>query len=165
MRRSVKAAIGAIAAALITAICTAPAPAATHAPGITGVTRASSVTRSNANKILPAYFKMTDVTGKLFTVEMTNPKDIEHARALIKGKTREMQHVMGKIVKSKAWYNKQWSYHIDTRTVSYFDFAVEVCDATIPYVQKHLAEAGGAFLPGLTWCDWSSRLVREVPAP
>jgi hypothetical protein len=156
MRRSVKATTGAIAAALITAICTTPAPAATHAAGDT---------RTSATKILPAYFKMTDVTGRLFTVEMTNPKDIEHARALLSGKTREMSHVMGRIVKSKAWFNTQWGYHIDSRTVSYFDFATEVCDATIPYVQEHLAEAGGAFLPGLTWCDWSSRLVREVPAP
>ncbi|WP_433227073.1 hypothetical protein [Microtetraspora malaysiensis] len=42
---------------------------------------------------------------------------------------------------------------------------LRVCDATIPYVEDHLDEAGGAFLPGLVWCPWSSRLVREVPTP
>ncbi|MEH2433373.1 MAG: hypothetical protein V7K25_03825 [Nostoc sp.] len=40
--------------------------------------------------------------------------------------------------------------------------AIEVCDATTNYVNDHLDEVGGAFLPGLFWCPWSSQLVKEI---
>jgi hypothetical protein len=49
--------------------------------------------------------------------------------------------------------------------VRFFEVAIEVCDATMPYVEDHLDEVGGAFLPGGYWCPWTSRLTREVPAP
>lgn len=32
------------------------------------------------------------------------------------------------------------------------------------YVEKHLSDVGGAFLPGNAWCPWSSRLIAEVSA-
>jgi hypothetical protein len=113
----------------------------------------------------PAYFEMTDVTHHVFVIEMTKPGDIEHARELLRGETTDRPHVIGRIVKRPAGYNRRWSYHVAPESAGFFDFAIEVCDATIPYVQEHLDEAGGAFLPGLVWCDWSSRLVREIPAP
>ena len=72
---------------------------------------------------------------------------------------------MGRIVKRTAPYNPAWSYHLEPASITFFDFSIEVCDATIPYVEEHLDEAGGAFLPGLWWCDGSSRLVREIPGP
>jgi hypothetical protein len=40
--------------------------------------------------------------------------------------------------------------------------AIEVCDANMMYVEDHLDEAGGAFLPGNHWCPWDSRVTREV---
>ncbi|MEU0432031.1 hypothetical protein ABZ153_10400 [Streptomyces sp. NPDC006290] len=42
------------------------------------------------------------------------------------------------------------------------DAAIEVCDATIPYVEDHLDEAGGPFFPGLYWCPRTGRLTEEV---
>jgi hypothetical protein len=30
------------------------------------------------------------------------------------------------------------------------------------YVEDHLSEAGGSFLPGNRWCPWSSVLTKEV---
>lgn len=112
----------------------------------------------------PAYFQMTDVTGELFTVKMTDPEDIRHARELLDGTTDQMPHIFGRIVKRPAPFNPRWSYYIEPQSVQFFDVSIEVCDATIPYVEEHLDEVGGAFLPGAYWCDWSSRLVREVPA-
>jgi len=47
----------------------------------------------------------------------------------------------------------------------FFDFAVEVCDASMAYTQEHLEEVGGSFLPGNTWCPWGSQLEAEIPAP
>jgi hypothetical protein len=40
--------------------------------------------------------------------------------------------------------------------------SIEVCDAATSYVEEHLAEVGGAFLPGRRWCPWSSRVIAEV---
>lgn len=157
MRRSFKISIGVFAAALAAALCTvAPAPAAT---------RSAAVTSTAAQFGEPAYFEMTDITRHRFVVKIDDPEEIAHARALVRGETDQLPHVFGRIVKDRAPYNPRWSYHIDPRTVQFFDFSIEVCDATIPYVEEHLAEAGGAFLPGLYWCDWSSRLIREIPPP
>ena len=72
---------------------------------------------------------------------------------------------MGKIVKAPAFYNTPWSFHLDPHSIQFFDFAIEVCDASIDYTQEHLEEVGGCFLPGNTWCPWGSQLKAEIPAP
>jgi hypothetical protein len=56
----------------------------------------------------------------------------------------------------------QWDFHYNPDTISFADAAIEVCDATIPYVEDHLDEAGGPFLPGLYWCPWTGRLTEEL---
>lgn len=73
-------------------------------------------------------------------------------------------HVTGIIVKESACWNPNYSYHYDPATVDFFEFSMEVCDATFRYVEEHLADAGGAFLPGLRLCPWSSYLIEEVTA-
>ncbi|MET8005678.1 BP74-related protein [Nonomuraea glycinis] len=110
-----------------------------------------------------AYFEFTDITRERAVLKLTDPAKIQHARELVTGITNDRPHVLGRIVKRPAPYNPRWSYHYNPETVDFFDFAIEVCDASIPYVEDHLDEAGGAFLPGLVWCPWSSRLVREIP--
>lgn len=158
MRRFAKTTIGVFATALAAALCAAaPAPAAT--------THSAKITRTAADAPSPAYFEMTDYSGKPFIVKMTDAEDIDHARALLDGSTDQMPHILGRIVKRSAPYNPRWSFHLDPRSVTFFDVAIEVCDSSIPYLEDHLDEAGGPFLPGSYWCDWSSRLVREVPAP
>lgn len=108
---------------------------------------------------------MKDITGSRFIIKLVNPEQIDHARELASGGTADMPHVVGRIVKRPAPYNPEWNFHLQPESIRFFDVAIEVCDATIPYVEDHLDEAGGAFLPGYIWCPWSSRLVREVPAP
>jgi hypothetical protein len=151
---------GLMAAALALSIAPATAGAATS--GHAGPARAA---RDAPAQDEAAYFEMTDVTGSKFVVKMTDREDIEHARQLLSGETNQLPHVFGRIVKRTASYNPGWSFYIEPASVTFFDFSIEVCDATIPYVEDHLDEAGGAFLPGLYWCPWSSRLVREIPAP
>ncbi|MEZ7127690.1 calmodulin-binding protein [Nonomuraea sp. AD125B] len=124
----------------------------------------SVATPAPAQAAVPAYFVMTDITRENFVVQLTDPAKIQHARDLISGTTTDKPHVLGHIVKRPAPYNPRWSYQLNPDTISFFDFGIEVCDATIPYVEDHLDEAGGAFLPGLVWCPWTSRLVREIPA-
>lgn len=113
----------------------------------------------------PAYFEMTDYSRQIFVVKLTKDEDIQHARDLLSGATDERPHLIGRIDKRTASYNPSYDFHVDPATVGFFDYAIEVCDATIPYVNDHLDEVGGPFLPGRVWCDWSSRLVREIPAP
>jgi hypothetical protein len=151
MRRTVKTTLGILAA--------------TAALGLGAAAPASAATLHAGRAAGPAYFEMTDVTGERFVVEMTDPEDIDHARALLSGETRQLPHIMGRIKARPAEYNPMWSYHVEPRSVTFFDFSIEVCDATIPYVEEHLDEVGGAFLPGGYWCDWSSRLVRELRRP
>ena len=56
--------------------------------------------------------------------------------------------------------------HLDPATVAFAENAIEVCDATIRYVEEHLDEVGDALLPGGVWCPWGSRLLEEVsPSP
>ncbi|MCM3265940.1 calmodulin-binding protein [Streptomyces thermoviolaceus] len=113
----------------------------------------------------PAYFEFTDAGRRTAVVRIDDPGTIQHARDLLSGATDQQPHILGRIVKSPAAYNPKWSFHYDPGTVHFFDVMVEVCDATTPFVEDHLDEAGGSFLPGLFWCPWTSRLTREVPAP
>ncbi|MFI2259896.1 calmodulin-binding protein [Streptomyces tubercidicus] len=146
--------VGILAAAALLAV-TAAGPAQGKQPGDAQHTRSEAA----------AYFVMTDVTRAEFVIKLTDPRKIQHARDLLSGATSSEPHVIGRIDKRPAPYNWRWSFHLRPETIDFFDFAVEVCDATTPYVEDHLDEAGGPFLPGLIWCPWSSKLVREVPQP
>lgn len=100
-----------------------------------------------------------------FVFKLTDEKKIQQARDILSGKLTDEIHVMGRIRKSPAPYNPPWSFHLDPATISFFAFAIEVCDADIRYVEDHLDEACGAFLPGCHWCPWASRLTREISWP
>ncbi|WSQ59681.1 calmodulin-binding protein [Streptomyces sp. NBC_01217] len=147
--------LGSLAAVAMLAFTVAqPAQATQHSEGA-----------QRAAAVEPAYFEMTDITRSTFVVKLVEEREIQHARDLVSGATDDEPHVVGRIKKYPAPYNTGWSYHFDPTSVHFFNYAIEVCDATVPYVEDHLDEAGGAFLPGLYFCPWTSKLVREVPAP
>lgn len=123
------------------------------------------ITPAQAQDQEAAYFEFTDITHDKAVLKLTDPAKIQHARDLLSGATTDRPHVVGRIVPRAVPYNPRWSYHYNPDTVDFFDIAIEVCDATIPYVEEHLDEAGGAFLPGYIWCPWTSRLTREIPTP
>jgi hypothetical protein len=91
-----------------------------------------------------------------------NEAKIKQARAIIADPNSRQRHVEGTIVVGRVPYNPDWSFHLDPTTVSFFELAVEVCDANATYVEAHLSEIGGATLPNKFWCPWSSKLSREV---
>jgi hypothetical protein len=111
---------------------------------------------------MAAYFAFQDYSNTEFIFELTDEKKIDHARRIISGEESEEVHVMGRVIKRPKPYNPGWSYHLDPPSISFFAMAIEVCDANISYVEDHLDEACGAFLPGCFWCPWSSRVVREI---
>jgi len=97
-----------------------------------------------------------------FVIELTDESKIQQARNILNGTEKDDTHVLGRIVKRPAPYNPKWSYQLDPASISFFGYAIEVCDARIGYVEDHLDEVGGAFLPGGFWCPWNSRLVKEI---
>ena len=111
----------------------------------------------------PARFVLeTPPAADQFVIELTDESKIQQARNILNGTQKDETHVVGRIIKRPAPYNPKWSYQLDPASISFFSFAIEVCDASISYVEDHLDEAGGAFLPGAYWCPWSSRLVKEI---
>ena len=111
----------------------------------------------------PAYFRFTDTDGQpRFVIQLCDPDKITHARRILCREERSRIHVRGTVVKQPADYNPGWSYHLDPESIDFFEFAAEVCDASIHYVEEHLDKVGGATLPGSRWCPWSSRLLDEV---
>jgi hypothetical protein len=114
------------------------------------------------------YFKVTDGVGRNdFVIKLTDPVKIQNARDQLNGVVPKL-HITGLIIKSTVDYNPNYSYHYDPDTIDFFELAMEVCDATFDYTEEYLDEAGGAFLPGLRLCPWSSELLEEVsltPAP
>ncbi|KAM9983384.1 hypothetical protein ACTFIY_000114 [Dictyostelium cf. discoideum] len=97
-----------------------------------------------------------------FIFKLTDSEKIKKAREILSGKEEDKTHVIGRIKKSNQKYNPMYSFYLDPNTITFFDMAIEVCDATTNYVEDHLDEACGAFLPGCFWCPWSSKLTREV---
>jgi hypothetical protein len=110
----------------------------------------------------PAYFAFTDYSGKDFIFKLTNDQRIEEARRILSGEETMSTHVMGRIRKRPELYNPGWDFSLDPDTISFFTIAIEVCDSSIEYLNDHLDEACGAFLPGCIWCPWSSKLTREI---
>jgi hypothetical protein len=111
----------------------------------------------------PVYFKFDcPPNPQTFIIQLSNPVMIDEARAMLAGQ-QPAKHLIGQIVKQPAAYNPPWSYHLEPASIQFFNVTIEVCDATILAVEEHLDEACGSFLPGCTWCPWSSRLIEEVP--
>ena len=110
----------------------------------------------------PRYFAFQQQPGQEFIFELTAPTLIDKALKILSGEEKNEVHVMGKIIKSSKPYNPEWDYHLDPNSISFFQMAIEVCDANMRYVNDHLDEVCGAFLPGCHWCPWDSRLTREV---
>ena len=109
-----------------------------------------------------AYFKFDyPPRPETFIFKLTDPVKIQQARDMLSSKTKMLQ-VMGKIIKEPAGYNPPWWFNLDPATINFFELAPEVCDAGIQYIQDHLQEACGSFLPDCLWCPWGSRLINEV---
>lgn len=130
---------------------------------VTGLLALTMSQSSQAGAAGAAYFTMQDITRSTFVIEITRPALIEEAREIVASGSHKI--VIGRIIKRQASYNPQWDFHYNPDTISFADAAIEVCDATIPYVEDHLDEVGGPFLPGNYWCPWTGRLIGEVPAP
>ena len=110
-------------------------------------------------------FAQTDPKGveRFFVFRLEDSARIQEARAILARPSVLKRPVQGTVIQKPAPYNPQWSFHLMPSSIGFFEMQVEVCDANVTYVQDHLAEVGGSFLPKSFWCPWSSRLIREIP--
>lgn len=97
-----------------------------------------------------------------FVFKLLDQDRIGEARSILAGRNGGRRSVMGTIVKRRAPYNPQWSFHLEPSTISFFENAVEVCDANMTYIEEHLEEIGGSALPRSHWCPWQSILTEEL---
>ncbi len=113
---------------------------------------------------MPAFFAFAQQSspGLEFVIQLNDDNQIQKARDILSGKESMEIHVHGRIIKRTAPYNPKFSFYLDPDTIRFFAMAIEICDANMQYVEDHLDEAGGAFLPGNHWCPWDSRLTREI---
>lgn len=108
------------------------------------------------------WFTFTDASGESFAFRLTDPARIAEALAILDGTQTDAIHVAGTVVKSPAPGNIGWSYHLDPASIFFFEVSTEVGDSTMRYIEAHLAEVGGAFLPGSVWTGWSSELTGQL---
>lgn len=118
-------------------------------------------TKKFFGKTTNALFRVGDISAANFFVRVDDQNLISRIRSMLEGQTDQL-HILGTIVKEQVCWNPGWSYHYEPSSVNLFENAIEVCDATFKYVQDHLDEAGGAFLPGNQHCGWSNFLIEEV---
>ena len=110
-----------------------------------------------------AFFRMDGPPHpETFVVKVKNPDKIAHIRRILSGEETEAVHVMGRVRASAKRWNRPWNYILAPRSVQFFELAIEVCDASIDYVEEHLDEVGTDFLPGRVWCPWGSRFLEEI---
>lgn len=113
------------------------------------------------------YFEQTSPEGELkrFVFRLDDDVKILEARRILGGGDPLKVHVQGTVVPIRADYNPDWSFHLAPSTIGFFEMQIEVCDANVTYVESHLDEVGGSFLPRSFWCPWSSTLSGEVSWP
>ena len=105
-----------------------------------------------------AYFVFrTDSHPETFVIKLTDPQKIQQARDILATGARKI--VSGTIIKQPVYYNSPWSYHMDPKSIGFVDFAIELCDAAIRYLEDNRDTA----YPD--WCPWGSQLLREIPPP
>ena len=111
-----------------------------------------------------ALFRCLDESvWKTFVIELVDEERIKEARSLLKETNdKASKHVKGKVVIAPVGYNSPWSWHLNPTTISFAEADIEVCDSTIVYLEEHLDEVGGAYLPHNNFCPWSSRVIEEV---
>lgn len=106
-----------------------------------------------------ALFEITMGSSR-FVIQVQGRPNIQNARRIIRSKSSVF--MLGLVVPAPRTYNRKWKFHVAPNTIQFVELAMEVCDAAPKYVQEHLAEVGGSFLPGNIWCPWSSVLSKEI---
>ncbi len=116
--------------------------------------------RPNDHPCAEAYFCVTDASDDSFVLKLVEIPKIDHARAIVGvGQVLET-HISGQVAElSPVSWNPGWDFHIVPETVGFWENAIEVCDASICWVQMFGPPIDGG------WCPWWSELLYELHNP
>jgi hypothetical protein len=112
-----------------------------------------------------AFFQITDGVNdeeSKFVIKLVEMDKIVHARRILLGEEIQRIHISGKIIKQSVDYNPGWGFHLDPQSIDFFEITVEVCDASISFIEENLPEIGDSTLPNNNWCPWSSKIIKEL---
>ena len=115
--------------------------------------------RPNDNPCTDGFFCVADLFDS-FVMKVVDKEDLDHARSVVYGFGEVRTHVAGQVSLAPASWNPGWSFHVVPGTVSYWEQALEICDAAIAWVNVH-----GGPAPGGGWCPWWSEILYELPSP
>ena len=109
-----------------------------------------------------AYFQfMIPPHTETFVFATQDPGFIAESRFALDHPRQFRKHIAGTIRISRVWYNGQWQYHLDPQTLAYAEASIEVCDASIDYIEANI-KGHRSPLPKDYWCPWGFKLVREI---
>ncbi|WP_051797017.1 BP74-related protein [Catenuloplanes japonicus] len=125
--------------------------------------------------VVPAFFSVSDITGKLFVIKLVDQLKIDQARAILDGNGGGATHILGLAKPTAAAYNPGFNYHLDPSSITFFQTASTLCDTTFAQLNTLLGGLGGlggltGLLPGLPGlpisgllvCPSTSTLIAEV---
>ena len=113
-----------------------------------------------------AYFKVAGAQdAESFVIALKDPALIKQARAIVSGEEKAKVRVTGLVIPGTVAWNKPWHFYLHPDSISFFELSAVTCSAKTSYVEAHLSEVGGAFLPGRRWCPFSLKVSEEIPAP
>lgn len=111
-----------------------------------------------------AYFRFDyPPNSETSTFQLTDPQKIQTARDILSGRIKDRTHVTGYVFKGSMPYNAPWSYYYQASSIDFFEIAIELCDASMQYIENNFGEYCASFPSNqCQWCPWGSRLLEEV---
>ncbi len=96
-------------------------------------------------------------------IEVVEESKVALARDILSGREEYRVRVGGRIIRARAPYNPQWSFHLAPESILFYQSSVDLFDAPLRRIEEELSAVGGTFLPGFMWAPRGSRLLRELP--
>lgn len=104
-----------------------------------------------------ALFRVQACANQSFTVRITDPQTIARAQELI-GKAQQ-PILSGALARGDGGFNAPYRWHMNSETVEFADFTIELCDGCPQMVEQDLDYWIGTVG---RFCPWSSRIVARI---
>jgi hypothetical protein len=123
--------------------------------GIALLLAPASCGKAGETKLSGGILATFDVIGERYSIFISNPATIQQVLALKAG-TASASIPNGRLVRGQVFYNKPWSWHIDSQDIAMVDFTIEIYDGLPSHVQNDLnywLDTVGRFAP------WQAKLT------
>ena len=101
-------------------------------------------------------FVVEVVPGETFRILLHDPDRIAEARSLLT--TGQATVVHGELARGSGGFNSGYGWHLEPRSVTFVDMAMELCDGRPSFVQSHI----DYFVDTVKYyCPWGARITAE----